>query len=179
MQGARLFGASSWWWPQPPQLPANLGSPYSPESSPSAEQVCLGEAECGTQSTHCLHREGGQSRSVRKRKYYYLPAAGEELKQLLESLIRVRCKTWAGFSIYRLFFSLSQQIRWFQVLGTTSAHIAESRHSTLFTVQHGAADNSLSEILCNYLEMPVLKINENSCLLRTSQQSGIKEYYNI
>ena len=55
-----------------------------------------------TRSMRCLHGEGGhrpsshrhwQSRSVRKRKYYYLPVAEEELKQLLQSLIRLKCKT--------------------------------------------------------------------------------------
>lgn len=113
----------------------------------------------GTRSTRCLHGEGGhwlpscchwQSRSVRKRKYYHLPDAGEERKKLLGSLIRPKCKTWAVFSIYPLFFSLSLG-RWFQALGTTSAHIAQSTHSTLFTAQHGPTDNSPSVILCNYL----------------------------
>lgn len=68
---------------------------------------------------HCLHGEGshqplscchGQSRKVRKRKYY-LPVASEELKQLLESLIRFSVKLEPCCS-YTLSFSRPLSVKW-------------------------------------------------------------------
>ena len=89
-------------WPtQPGELPRRRAGLYPGTPAPRAHAACMDRAAISPCSD--CHR---QSRTVRKRKYY-LPVADGEMKQLLEPLIRPKCKAWAMFSIYPLFFSLS------------------------------------------------------------------------